>query len=135
QGCSACEGPHAVGEFWSANVSLISCAEAEPVHASNTASRPATVRLLFSGMRSLPRADRYFSFSRAARAGGNSAVAPAVRQGGARRSKRHHQSFERSVAIHEIDPLPGDLNAIGPPHQAMEAGAAEHPLRLPAIFQ
>src|SRR5262249_53146718 len=55
QGYSACDGPHAVGEFWSASVSLISCAGAGPAAASDAAIKPAaTMRTLLSDIGSLP---------------------------------------------------------------------------------
>src|SRR5260370_15910213 len=50
-------------------------------------------------------------------------------------SERHHQPFERGVAVHEIDALPGNLDAIYAADQTMEAGAAEAALRLASIFQ
>src|SRR5262245_31979393 len=50
-------------------------------------------------------------------------------------SKRYDQPFERSVAIHEVDPLPSNLNAIAPTYEVMQARAAEDALRLSAVFQ
>src|SRR5262247_508367 len=67
------------------------------------------------------------------------AVLPCKIGSGAKRwrriSKRHDQPFERSVAIHEVDPLPSNLNAIAPPHEAMQARTAEDALHLSAVFQ
>src|SRR5262245_14745924 len=50
-------------------------------------------------------------------------------------SKRHHQPFVRSVAIHQVDPLPGNCDACIASHKTMQQGAAEDALALAAIFQ
>src|SRR5262245_20677578 len=50
-------------------------------------------------------------------------------------SKRHDQPFEWSIAIHEEDPLPSNLDAIAPTDEVMQARAAEDALRLSAVFQ
>jgi hypothetical protein len=51
------------------------------------------------------------------------------------RSKWDDQTLVGRIAVHEIDPLPGNLDAVIAPHQAMKAGTAEQSLRLSPVFQ
>src|SRR6516162_9314615 len=50
-------------------------------------------------------------------------------------SKRHRQPLMRSIAVHEINPLPGNRNAACRANKAMQRSAAEYPLRFPPVFQ
>jgi hypothetical protein len=54
---------------------------------------------------------------------------------GSRTLERYNQPFVGGIAVHEVDTLPSNLDAIVASNETMKTRAAENPLGLSSVFQ